>query len=86
MRNRSKIGIMKAVAIFIAMEILVFLLAAVFYFVIGVSDSGIQGGFQMASGVLYSWFGFVMLGFIGWLVIMIVLAFKGKNRPLEQPK
>jgi hypothetical protein len=77
---------MKAVATFIAMEVLVFLLAAAFYFVIGVSHSGIQEGFRMASGVLYSWFAFVVLGFIGWVVWMVALAFRGKGKQREQQK
>jgi len=86
MQNRAKVGIMKAVAIFFAMEILVFLLGAVAGFAVGASNGGVRQGFEMASGVLYSWFGFVLLGFIGWLVVMVALAFRGKSRPLEQQK
>jgi hypothetical protein len=82
MQNRSRVGIVKAVAIFFAMEVLVFLLGAVVGFAIGVSNGGIQEGFGMASGVLYGWFGFVVLGFIGWVVCMVALAFRGKSRPL----
>ena len=77
---------MKAVAIFIAMEVSVFLLAAVFYFAIGVSDGGTRGGFRMASAVLYSWFAFAALGFVGWIVCMVALTFKGKSGSLEQKK
>ena len=86
MQNRSKIGIINAVAIFLVVEIVVFLLAAVFYFAIGASDGGMQEGFQMASGVAYSWFAFAVLGFAGWVVCMVVLRFKRKDKSVEEPK
>jgi hypothetical protein len=76
MRIKPKVGIMKAVAIFLAMEMLMFLLGTVADFAVGASNGGIPEGFRMASGGLYSWFGFVMLGFIGWLVVMVALAFR----------
>src|SRR5208282_1748982 len=47
--NRSKVWIMKAVAIFFAMEILMFLLGAAAGFAVGASNGGIQEGFRIAS-------------------------------------
>ena len=83
MRNGFKARMVRAVAILFAMEILIFLLGAVAGFAIGVSDSGIQQGFGMASGVLYNWFGFAVLGIVAWVVVMVALAFRKKDKPLK---
>ena len=86
MQNRAKVGIGRAVAILFVTEILVFLLGAMAGFAIGASQNGISAGFKMALGVLYNWFGFAVLGFLGWAVVMGALAVRTKGRPLEQRK
>jgi hypothetical protein len=76
---------LEAVAIFIAIEILIFLLATAFAFAIGVSNGGIQEGFRMASGVLFGWFGLVVLGVAAWIVCIAALAFASwrKQPPIK---
>lgn len=71
-------GILKILTILFVAEIVVFLFGYVFFFIIGASNGGIQEGFRMASGVLYSWFAFAGLGFLIGLVCIAIIIFKNK--------
>ena len=83
---KKKIGLTKAVALLLAMEILVFLIGYAFGFIIGASSGGLQEGFRLASGVLYSWVAFALLGIIGWSICIAALVFKSQNNAVEEQK
>ena len=78
-KSRLKIGIARSVAVLLAMEALVFFLGYVALFVIGALSGGTTEGFRMASGVFYSWFGFALLGLLGWAVFMAILVVSGRK-------
>jgi hypothetical protein len=71
-------GIVKALAILLAAEVSVFLLGCVIFFIIGASSGGMQEGLRMASGVLYSWFAFAVLGFLVGAVCAAITILKHK--------
>jgi hypothetical protein len=73
-------NILKFFAIFCAMEVLVFLFGYVIEFAIGVTSGGVSEGFRLASGVFYSWFGFVLIGLLGTVVCATILMVKRKMK------
>ena len=70
--NRITIGIFRSAAYLIVMEVLVFVVAFVAFLLVGILTGGLEEGIKMASGVIYSWVAFVVIGFISWLILGIV--------------
>lgn len=71
-------GITKIISILLTVEIFIFLLGYIFFFVIGALSGGVQEGFRMASGVFYSWFAFAVIGFLIGLACVAIITFKNK--------
>jgi hypothetical protein len=88
-KSRLKVGIATSIALLVAMEALVFLLGYAAFFAVGALSGGMTEGFRMASGALYSWFAFVLLGLFGWAVCMVILVIsrrkqRGGSSPLPK--
>ena len=72
-KNSRNNGIARILGLLVAMEFLVFLLGYAAFFTVGALSDGISEGYRSASGVFYSWFAFVLLGLLGWAVLVSVL-------------
>lgn len=71
------------------MEVLVFVLAHAAFFAIGILSGGMGEGFYLASGVFFYWDAFALLGLIGWIVCLVILAVtrrKHGSEPRPVPK
>lgn len=85
-RTKSRVSLVRAIAILMALEVLTFILGFAFGFIIGASNGGTQEGFRMALGVLFNWFAFVVLGVLEWVVCIGYIRFIGVATSQETRK
>jgi hypothetical protein len=78
-QSKEKTGLLTVVAIILFAQVLVFVGGYALGFLAGVYTGGISEGFRLASGIFYSWFAYVILGFITAAICVIVILFKRKR-------